>query len=247
MRQNNGDTMARKKLADRFRPTSLRAVQTRVVRRLIILVGTLLFRLKLDVDGLENVPRGEPLIVAAAPHRSWIDTFLLAWALPPLPRVYFLGSAEQTQNKLWRRLVLFLAGGFVPVSTVGQFNRESLTMAQAILEAGNGIGIYPEGWENVDASAREVEPLKRGVAFISEHSGRRILPVGLAGNSEFWRGKTLRLRIAPPIAALPAGSDRKTEQTYLDRLRETLQATLPPEPPEPPDGKKPWRWMTDML
>jgi 1-acyl-sn-glycerol-3-phosphate acyltransferase len=48
----------------------LGALQARIVRRLILLVGKGLFRFKIEVEGLEPVPRGEPLIVAAAPHRS---------------------------------------------------------------------------------------------------------------------------------------------------------------------------------
>jgi 1-acyl-sn-glycerol-3-phosphate acyltransferase len=90
-------------------------------------------------------------------------------------------------------------------------------------------------------------PLKRGVAFISEHSGRRVLPVALAGATELWRGKTLRVRIAPPLDALPPGADRNEEQVFVDHLRTVLEAAKPAEPPEPADGKKPWRWMTRML
>ena len=48
----------------------------------------------IEVEGLELVPRGEPLIVAAAPHRNWIDPFLILQVLPPLPRTYFLAAAD---------------------------------------------------------------------------------------------------------------------------------------------------------
>ena len=90
-------------------------------------------------------------------------------------------------------------------------------------------------------------PLKRGVAFISEHSGRRVLPIALAGATELWRGKTLRVRIAPPLAALPPGADRNEEQVFVDHLRAVLLEATPPEPPRPSDGKKPWRWLTKLL
>jgi 1-acyl-sn-glycerol-3-phosphate acyltransferase len=90
-------------------------------------------------------------------------------------------------------------------------------------------------------------PLKRGVAFISEHSGRRVLPVALAGATDLWRGKTLRVRIAPPLNALPPGANRQEEQAYVDRLRAVLLAAVPPESEEPSDGRKPWRWLTRAL
>ena len=92
----------------------------------------------------------------------------------------------------------------VPVSTRGQLNRDGLELALGILERGNRVGIFPEGWGAKPDP--EIMPLKRGVAFISQHSGRRVLPVALAGTTDLWRGKTLRVRIAPPLDALAAGS-----------------------------------------
>ena len=90
-------------------------------------------------------------------------------------------------------------------------------------------------------------PLRRGVAFISQHSGCRVLPIALGGTTDLWRGKTLRVRIAPPLDALPQGANRQEEQIYVENLRVVLQDALPLEPAEPPDGKKPWRWLTRIL
>jgi 1-acyl-sn-glycerol-3-phosphate acyltransferase len=133
----------------------------------------------------------------------------------------------------------------VPVATRGQLNRDGLALSLAILERGNRVGIFPEGWGAKPDPA--IMPLKRGVAFISQHSGRRVLPVALAGTTDLWRGKTLRMRIAPPLDALAPGASRVEEQTYVDSLRAVLQDALPPEPAEPPDGKKPWRWLTRAM
>ena len=88
-------------------------------------------------------------------------------------------------------------------------------------ERGNRVGIFPEGWGAKPDP--EIMPLKRGVAFISQHSGCRVLPVALAGTTDLWRGKTLRVRIAPPLDALPPGANRHEEQIYVDGLRAVLQ------------------------
>jgi hypothetical protein len=74
-----------------------------------------------------------------------------------------------------------------------------------------------------------------------------VLPVALAGTTDLWRGKTLWVRIAPPLDALPPGANRREEQIYVDRLRAVLQDALPTEPAEPSDGKKPWRWLTRAM
>jgi 1-acyl-sn-glycerol-3-phosphate acyltransferase len=231
--------------AERFRPTLWSALQARRIKLWLTLVGTGLLRFDLEVEGLELVPQGEPLIVAAAPHRNWIDPFLILQILPPLPRTYFLAAADMTGNRWWKRLAIELAGGMVPVATRGQLNRDGLELSLAILKRGNRVGIFPEGWG--PKPDPEIMPLKRGVAFISEHSGRRVLPIALAGTTDLWRGKTLRVRIAPPLEALAPGADRDEEQAYVDTLRAVLQDAVPPEPPEPPDGRKPWRWLTRML
>jgi 1-acyl-sn-glycerol-3-phosphate acyltransferase len=242
LREQRGD---HRRHAERFRPTVWSALQARRIKLWLSLVGKGLLRFNIEVQGLELVPRGEPLIVAAGPHRNWIDPFLILQVLPPLPRTYFLAAADTTGNRWWKRILIELAGGMVPVATRGQLNRDGLELALGILERGNRVGIFPEGWGAKPVP--EVMPLKRGVAFISQHSGRRVLPVALAGTTDLWRGKTLRIRIAPPLDALPPGANRHEEQGYVDGLRAVLQAAVPPEPEEPLDGKKPWRWLTRAL
>jgi 1-acyl-sn-glycerol-3-phosphate acyltransferase len=231
--------------ARRFRPTLWSALQARRIKLWLALVGQGLLRFKIEVEGLEHMPRGEPLIIAAAPHRNWVDPLLLLTVLPPLPRTYFLAAVGLPGDRWWKRLVLTIAGGMVPVATTGQLNREGLALALAILSHGNRVGIFPEGWGSKPDP--EVMPLKRGVAFLSEHSGRRVLPVALAGTSELWRGKTLRVCIAPPLPALEPGADRQAEQAYVDRLRAVLQEVAPASPPEPPDGQKRWSWLTRLV
>jgi 1-acyl-sn-glycerol-3-phosphate acyltransferase len=230
----------------RFRRSFLSDLQARRIRLWLSLVGKGILRLRVEVEGLEHIPAGEPLIVAAAPHRNWIDPFLLLLVFPALPRLYFVAAADTPGNRWWKRLAIEIAGGMAPVSSRGALNREGLETSLAILDGGNRLGIFPEGWGNTGASL-DVLPLKRGVAFLSEHSGCRVLPVGISGATDLWRGATLRVRIAPPLAALSAGADRTIEQAFVDRLREILIETVPETPPEPASGKKPWRWLTRML
>jgi 1-acyl-sn-glycerol-3-phosphate acyltransferase len=240
-----GENQRKANASQRFRRSLLSALQARRIKLWLNLLGKGLLRFKIEVQGLEHVPNGEPLIVAAAPHRNWIDPFLLLAVLPPLPRLYFLGSDDAPTNRWWKRLALEIAGGFAPVKTRGGLNRDGLETSLAILRAGNRLGIFPEGW--VPGPADEIAPLKRGVAFLSEHTGLRVLPVGIAGTSELWRGKPLRVRIGPPLGALGPNASRVEEQAYVDRLRAAIEAELPPPPPEPTDGKKPWSRLTRLI
>src|SRR5436190_1863852 len=78
--------------ARRFRPTLWSALQAWRIKLWLNLVGKGLFRFQIEVEGREHIPRGEPLIIAAAPHRGWIDPMLILSELPPLPRAYFFAA-----------------------------------------------------------------------------------------------------------------------------------------------------------
>lgn len=238
--------MRRSDLAGRFRPTRFSAFQAWRIRLWLTLMARRLFRFSLEAEGLEHIPAGEPLIVAVAPHRNWIDPFLILQVFPALPRLYFVAASDTAGARWWKSLFITIAGGMAPVSSRGKNNRAGLETSLAILGNGNRLGIFPEGWGNAEAPLT-VLPLKRGVAFLSARSGCRVLPVGVAGTTDLWRGATLRVRVAPPIAALPADAGKAAEQEYVDRLRAALQGAVPPPPPEPRSGKKPWRWITRML
>jgi 1-acyl-sn-glycerol-3-phosphate acyltransferase len=231
------------RLRRQFQPGFWSTLQAHRIRLWLALVGKAVCRLKIEVEGLEYVPSGEPLLVAAAPHHSWIDPLLLLSVLPATPRLYFLARADSQRGLRWKRWAVSIAGGMAPVSSGGQFNREGIETALAILAAGNRAGIFPEGWVE---GAADVQPLKRGAAFLSQHSGRRILPVGLSGTGDLWRGATLRVRVAPPLPALPPHASRELEGVFLADLHAALQAAVPP-PPLPYRGHKAWRWLNQLL
>jgi 1-acyl-sn-glycerol-3-phosphate acyltransferase len=209
-------------------------------------IGTRLFGFRIEVSGREHVPAGQPLIVAGGPHRNWVDGFLLLVALPPLPRVVFLAS-ENVSDRWWKRLLVRLAGGFEPVSTTSALNREALDAAQLVLTRGDRLGVFPEGWDHLADPMREIGDFRRGLAFVAQHSRRRVLPVALAGGKPLWRGKTLRVRIGPPLDPPPIEAGKAAQQSWSDQLRATLQELIPPEPPAIPLARRRWPWLTDLF
>lgn len=203
--------------------------------------------LRMQVRGLEHVPKDEPLIIAGAPHRNGMDAFLIMQAMPPFPRIYFLGSREAVASRWINRVLVANFGGLVPVATSGQLNREALETALAILASGASLGIFPEGWEIGDLPADRVMPIKRGVGFLAVRSGRRVLPVAITGTKELWRGKTLRLQIGPPLAPPTEGATREREIALAAELERTLITLQPPPAAEPAAGRKRWRWLTHLV
>jgi 1-acyl-sn-glycerol-3-phosphate acyltransferase len=225
---------------------SARAIQTWIAMTGIRLVARYIFRLRIEVTGRERIPRGEAMIVAGGPHRNWIDGFMMLYVMPNQPRMVFLGS-ENAQRIWWRRLVLWLTGAFQPVSTTSALNREALEEGARVLERGERLAIFPEGWDHMNDSAREIGDLRRGVAFMAQHSQRRVLPISFAGTNELWRGRTVRVQIGAPVAPPPPGSSKAAQLTWSESLRVTLQAQQPTEPPTIPFHEREWPWLTTWL
>jgi 1-acyl-sn-glycerol-3-phosphate acyltransferase len=225
---------------------SVRAGQARFSRLVVNLIGRGLFGFRIEVSGGEHVPAGESLIVAGGPHRNWVDGFLLMIALPALPRLTFLAS-ENVSDARWKRVLVFIAGGFEPVSSTSALNREVLAAAQEVLRRGDRLGIFPEGWDHLADPMREIGAFRRGVAFIAQQSGRRVLPVALAGVKPLWRGKTLRVQIGTPMNPPPGDAGRAAQQAWSDELRATLNRLIPPESPPLQRDLQRWPWLTDLF
>jgi 1-acyl-sn-glycerol-3-phosphate acyltransferase len=227
-------------------PGPIQAFQAHFTTSAVRFIGTRLFGFRIEVSGRENVPAAQPLIVAGGPHRNWVDGFLLLVALPPRPRLVFLAS-ENVSDRWWKRVLVRLAGGFEPVSTTSALNRDALEATLLVLARGDRLGIFPEGWDHLEGPPREIGPLRRGLAFVAQQSGRCVLPVALAGSKPLWRGKTLRVRIGPPLDPPPRNAGTASQQTWSDALRATLQELIPPEPPEIPLERRRWPWLTDLF
>ncbi len=167
---------------------------------------------EVEVEGLERVPRGGPLLVVANHHNSLIDPVLLMGFLGVRPR--FLAKST-----LWRvpgvSALLRLAGA-VPVyrrqdqgEDTGR-NRETFARCFEELAAGGTVALFPEG---ISHDAPHLATLRTGAARIALGAesargpiGLRILPVGLTFDAKGrFRSRAL-IRVGEPLAPeeLPA-------------------------------------------
>ncbi|WP_066376625.1 MULTISPECIES: 1-acyl-sn-glycerol-3-phosphate acyltransferase [unclassified Anabaena] len=95
------------------------------IRRLVLrsLIHCI-FRVR--VEDLEKVPQ-TPAILAVN-HLHHIDPLLLLAELPTQPYYYILGDARTLYNKWWKRLILSIAGGVIPLARIW---KEELAVIQA--------------------------------------------------------------------------------------------------------------------
>jgi 1-acyl-sn-glycerol-3-phosphate acyltransferase len=198
-----------------------------------VLLGTV-FRVR--AEGLERLPPAGPYLVASN-HLSWVDPFVLIGWLPARPRLHFLGKRSAIYNRALKRWTLRFMGGVIPVES-GDLEHLSAAVAD-VLGRGGVVGIFPEG--GIGPTEGRLQPLRHGIAHFSARNQAPVVAVGLAGTSELWRGKEIRLRVGETVR--PAGSSIDASLSAVEgALTEALPALQPAGP-----GPRPWPWLTHLL
>ena len=141
------------------------------VRAVVAGLCKLLWRI--EVVHPERVPATGACILAPS-HRSYLDTPFLACVTKR--RIRFMGKAELWKYG-WSAKFFSALGGF-PVDRAGA-DRAALRAAQAALEGGEPLGMFPEGTRR---SGPVVEDLHHGVAFLAARLGVPIVPIGIGGS-----------------------------------------------------------------
>lgn len=182
--------------------------------RLLIAALRLICGVRLDVQGLENIPPGAALIASA--HQSAFDTFV--W-LSLLPRCCYVFKLELL------RIPLF--GGLIQATRMIPVDRAAGASAiRGLLRGGTRaareerqIVIFPEGTRADPGCPRDLQP---GVAALAARIGLPVIPVA-TDSGYCWsrraftkRPGTIHIVIGKPI---PAGTARDVlMQTLAERM-----------------------------
>lgn len=182
---------------------------------------------KLEVRGLEHVPAQGPLIMVAN-HIAFMDIPNIGYrvkrhehhmAKMELFEVPMLGA-------IIRRLDAF------PVRR-GESDRESLRMAEEVLAAGQVLVIFPEGHRSDTHTMAAGLP---GVALIAMRSGAPIVPVGISGTEQIFKGRygpwapKVRLNYGEPFTLAFSGGRRRDDlERGIETIMRRIAALVPPE------------------
>lgn len=247
-------------------PSPAATLGYRLVGLGIRLLGRGLFGFRTTVVGRERVPRTADgrmaggWILAAVPHRTWVDPFIVFDALPREPRLVFFGDGRAIHRSAWRRWLVRRIGGVIPIWPGGRRAAVDahLAGASAALDAGAILCLFPEtGPATPPGTAR---PLGLGVAYLALRTDRPIVPFVLGGSHELYRGRRFRLVILPPVtarelaglapaAALPepwSSAERRVAHVIAARLHALTADPIAEahRTSEPPPGlRKRWRWL----
>jgi len=133
-----------------------------------------------EVRGLENIPRGNFILVSN--HLSYLDIIVDGYLCIPR-RFHFIGQIDGWKGimKLLIRAFYFICG-VIPLDRQSDESREkALKDAIKVLKKGNILVLYPEGRRSATG---ELQEGKLGTAKIFLKTGIPILPAGLKGTFE---------------------------------------------------------------
>jgi 1-acyl-sn-glycerol-3-phosphate acyltransferase len=213
----------------------LPARQTRLDRalRLLVRAGFRLVGWSVTADGVERLPRDPagrivPCVLAVAPHRGWVDPFLLLLAWPrDAPRLVWFGDGPTMARSWWRRLLLPRLGmiPIMPAATPGAI-REHLADARMVLGHGSCLVVFPEkGPPSPRGRTRTVAP---GAAWLTAAAGAPLVPVAIGGFLETGFGTRFRLRVIKPLVPAAVSPDTANGRRVARATTESLAAALAP-------------------
>lgn len=194
----------------------------RLSRRILVVVLHLLIRL--EVEGVENIPRTGAFILTAN-HLHLLDP---AIGLLLVPR-RMLGIVK---DKWQKPPFNWLLAGMSDVIFVGPSKRHGLLEAVKILQAGGVVAILPEGTRSRTRALGKGHP---GVALLATHASAPILPAVSYGQEQatrYWkslRRVPVHVHIGTLIELPPGKADKEQLQGYTDQVMIALAHLLPPE------------------
>ncbi|MDQ3870565.1 MAG: 1-acyl-sn-glycerol-3-phosphate acyltransferase [Chloroflexota bacterium] len=188
---------------------------------------------RVRVEGIAELPREGPLIVAAN-HVSNADAaFIGAWLQPALGRpIQFMAKEELFRTPL---LPVMRAYGAILVKAGGS-DAGAYRVARAVLRRGGIVGVFPEGSRSASGVLSEA---LHGAALLATRAESAVLPVAVSGTDRFlprgaWRprlGVPVTVRVGEPFRLRldPSLEPREAVAAATDELMRRIAELLPPD------------------
>ena len=179
--------------------------------------------IKINIEGLENLPKDNGYIVASK-HQSALDTMIFHRIVP-----YTFYVLKRELMYLPLAGFYFIKTGCIPIDRKGgtKTMRKMLNGVQKRLKEGMNLVIFPEGTRTAPGAKKPYSP---GVAFLYEQCQVPVVPVALNTGYCWPKNKTMKyagtvtIRFLKPIEA---GLHKRAFMSELyDRIEEA-QDVLP--------------------
>jgi len=194
----------------------------RVLRVLVHLINRTVFRTTVTPEG--RVPVEGPVIIAPV-HRSFIDFFVASEVTKR--KLHYMAKDSLWKSGLLAR-ILPSVGAF-PVHRESA-DREALRRAQAVLDAGEVLILFPEGERR---TGPVIEELHEGVAFLAARTGATVVPVGIGGSASVMpkgtkipRPRHIHMEVGEAIAPPERSGSGRVPRSRIHLLTEQLTTSL---------------------
>ncbi len=204
-----------------------------VTRTMLRLIFHGVFRLQ--VTGLEHLPRTGPFLLAAN-HTSYLDPFAIVAAVPPpvFTRLHFMGWQLffRTIFTAWVARVWHV----IPVGMEASFVT-ALRAVSFVLRRGQGVLIFPEGQRTVNG---ELKPFRHGIGILACELSIPVIPIWIDGTFQAWpvgawwpRPYPVSLAIGRPVIVTRELIDewrregREPYQAATQAIRDAIVALAP--------------------
>jgi 1-acyl-sn-glycerol-3-phosphate acyltransferase len=249
---------------DRLRRLPARQGLAHRVIRLGIRVGRVLLGWRLEVTGMERLPcppggsAGAGCLIVAAPHRAWVEPFLLMDAWPTdAARPVWVGDARTVTSARWRRWLL-PRWGVVPVGRAADPRVHAAAVATA-LGRGCAVVMFPE--KGPPSAPDRVRTIAPGFAYLALASGAAVVPVVVGGTHVLVRDASFTIDVLDPMLPeeLPSAEGRadpfgpaaraaaaRMVDAYRDAVSPVLvESTRLAEQRRP--RRERWRWLATLF
>jgi 1-acyl-sn-glycerol-3-phosphate acyltransferase len=149
-----------------IRPRTFRFTRKAVIGALKLLFG-------FTIEGEGNVPSSGPYILVSN-HLHNLDPVFTSAACPR--PVQYMAKIELFRVPVLRRIIRWV--GAFPINR-GKMDREAIRHGQAVLKAGYGLGIFPEGTRSVSMKIDRVLP---GAGLFALKDSVPIVPCAVTGS-----------------------------------------------------------------
>jgi acyl carrier protein len=185
------------------------------------ILASKLTAIHISITGRERLPSAPHVL--AANHASYVDTILVAAALPPEHRYVYVVKGELAQRWIPRRFLEGLDAAFVERFDA-KHGVEDLAHVEEAVRSGASPVFFPEGTFDRQPGLRE---FRLGAFLLAARTGVPVVPVGIRGArsilrdvSWFPRLGAAAVVIGAPI--MPAGNDWAAAVQLRDRVREEI-------------------------
>ncbi|MCF6157415.1 MAG: 1-acyl-sn-glycerol-3-phosphate acyltransferase [wastewater metagenome] len=198
------------------------------IERFFSRIAFKLIGLKVEIRGIENIPKGEHLVFISN-HQSMMDIKLSLAYIP----INFSFISKDTVFYIPILGTYMRASGHIPIKRSDD-RKAYATLLAAVkkLTEKKSLVVFPEGTRSEDG---KLGPFKRGISLIILKSGKRVVPMAISGSNQFMpkRGwlsnpekRIVRISFGNPLSFDTSRSDREYTTQIIDTLQNQVSVLL---------------------